>query len=561
MQKLTIKQAVPPILSNQRGSALVSATGWAFVMLLAGLGYLTVAMTSSLNETLSTESDKAFLAAESGLLFATRYARTLGSGEFLSQTGSGPSAITVNGYLVTMSITSDAATKHNTIAATASNPTFNFRRKVRWSCICSFSTFSQLYGGYSGNASTGWWSTNNFVGTFHMNNCLRLMHPVAGFYNFSGGLVTTSNLDAVTGGFGNPNYTTTWKSMHPGQNPPPNINGYVNDFNKGVQIYNDGSAYYSDNPAGSGLELLNGWFKDAYLSDQTAVSLPTNTNNDVLTGSYTTLTASNAPTSGTAEFKTIGPDSGNYRPTLRYKNDGFATYYFFNGTTYTTTEIDYRNTVIYATQDINVLGKVQGSTTLVTADNKSPVIVADSAGLPGLFYNSYDLATKAIAPGDNSMIGIVSGGNIAVNNKWMKQWSGGASGTGTRVCMQDALAYAEGITSNKYNSLLHITASMITTEKDTSGLFVGGMGVNANGGTLTVTIPDINYYCLYITGSVACRAYRAHAKNAKGTYRNTYVSDGRLPHGVTFPNQPLVFDANGLLVLDMQDWADTTCQF
>jgi hypothetical protein len=203
----------------------------------------------------------------------------------------------------------------------------------------------------------------------------------------------------------------------------------------------------------------------------------------------------------------------------------------------------------------------KGSTTLVTADNKSPVIVADSAGLPGIIYNSYDIATKTIAPGDSTLFGIVSGGNIAVNNKWMKQWSGGATSTGKRIGMQDALAYAEGITSNKYNSLLHVNASMIATEKDTSGMFVGGMGVNANGATLSIKIPNTSYYCLYVTGSVAFRSYRAHAKSGFGTYQNTYVSDGRLPHGVTFPNQPLVFDANGLLVLDMQDWADSVRQY
>jgi len=521
--------------------------------MFAGLGYLTISMTCSLNETLAMEQDKAFLAAESGLQYATRYARSLGSGAFLSQTGSGPAPITVNGYSVTMSITTLSATKHNFIKATTSNPNANLRRTVSWSCISSFSIFAQLYSGYSGNASTGWWTTNNFIGRFHMNNCLRLMHPVTGFYNFSGGLASTSNLDAVTGGFGNQSYTTNRGAV-----PPPNIAGFVNNFDWGVQIYNDGSSNYSDNPAGSGYDLLNSWFKDAFLRSQTAVSLPTNTNNDVLTGFYTTLTASNAPASGTAEFKLIGPDSGNYRPTLLYKNNGFATYYYFNGTNYINSEVDYRDKVIYATQNINVLGKVQGSTTLVTADNKSPVIVADSAGLPGLFYDSYNISTKEITAGDNSLIGIVSGGNIAVNNKWMKQWSGGSSSTGRRVSMQDALAYAEGITTNKQNSLLHITASMIATEIDTSGLFVGGMGVNANGAALSVTIPDTKYYCLYITGSVAFRAYRAHAKNACGTYRNTYVSDERLPHGVTFPNQPLVYDANGLLVLDVLDWADTT---
>lgn len=557
---MTLKKNLRPVSSNQFGSALVLAVVSNCVMLLAGAGYLLVAMSISKNETLAMESDKAFLAAESGLLYATRYARTLGSGGFLTQTGSGPSAIAVNGYPVTMSITTNTATKRNTIAATASSSYYHFTKTVSWECLSSFSSFSQLYNGYSGNSSTGWWATNNIQGRFHMNKCLRLMNPVANFYNFSNGLVTTSNSDAVAGGFGNPSYTTRWRTANPGLDPPPNVNGYVNNFDKGVQIYNAGAAYYPDMPVGSGQSLLNGWFKDGYLNDQTEISLPTNTNNDVLTGAYTTLPPSSVPTSGTAEFKTIGPDSGNYRPTLKYKNNGFATYYYFNGTTYTSTEIEYSGRMIYATQDINVLGKVQGSTTLVTADNRSPVIVADSAGLPGLFYDSYNISTKTIAAGDNSVIGIVSGGNIAVNNKWMKQWSGPATSTGTKVLMQDALAYAEGITVNKYNSLLHITASMVATETDTSGIRVGQIGVDVNGVAIPGRVADIAYYGLYITGSAACRTYRAHAKNAYGTRNNTYINDERLTH-IVYPNQPLLFDANGLLVLNMQNWTETTQQY
>jgi Tfp pilus assembly protein PilX len=557
MQKLTRYKKIVRISSDQRGSALIIATVMSLILSLAGVGYLMVVRSVSINETAAMEQDKAFLAAESGLLYATRYARTLGT-YFLKQTGSAPAPITVNGYAVTMSISSNVATQHNTIMATVSNPTYHFKKTVSWKCNSSYSTFSQLYGGYSANASTGWWTTNNFVGRFHMNNCLRLMNPVSNFYSFSGGLVTTSCSDAVANAFGNQNYTSNWKGFNPGLDLPANVNGDVNDFDRGVQIYNAGAAFYPD-AAGSGHSLLNGWFKDAYLSDQEPISLPTNTNNDVLTGSYTTLVLSSAPTTGTPEFRTIGPDSGNYRPTLVYRGDGTADYYYFDGTNYTLKNIPYDGKILYARQDINVLGKVQGRTTLVTADNKSPVIVADD-GMPGLIYNSYNYMTKTIPSTDTSVIGIISGSNICINNKWMKQWSGTAAGSGTRISMQDKLAAAEGITSDKYNSVLHVNAVLMATEYDTSGVRVGGMLLAADNKPLTVGIPNTSYFCLHVTGTSACRSYRAHAKDSRGTYQNTYVSDLRLAHNVTFPNQPLLYDAAGLLVLAMFNWTETTTQ-
>jgi hypothetical protein len=543
MQKLT--RIIPHTLCRQDGSALVGVLFLGIIMSIAGIGYLGMITSASRDESSALANTRVFLAAESGLLYASRWARTLDNVSFYQQNGATPGPITVNGYTVTSTVTFDNTDNKLVITGSVEDSLYQLRKTIVWRAGSSFGGFAHLYGKENiENDNTaidldwdGWGATNRFIGRFHMNDRIRLADNTSTApdrYEWSGGLVTTSSgpYDKANSAM---NYTKLWENAHPGLSLPQNENGWRNRFDEGIEIWK-----YSGADA---QERLTNWFKDQYLGNQSAIVLPSNLNNTVSqTGRATIVTL---PASGTPSGYTMGTGKNDYRPTIEYKQNK-ATYHYYNKTTkkFDRQDVNYDGAVLVASQDINVLGVVTGKTTLVTQDNKSIVVVADNGNanrgnnehIVGLVYKDYAKSgTDYSIPTNNDVLAFVSGKDIVINHQWVKKWNQGNDGT---IKIQDLL--------KSQDNALHVNAVFIATETSESAVH------------LDLTIPTSDYFKLYVTGANAISTYRSHAEYGNGTPNgNTYTWDQRLLRKIAFPNQPFVFNADGLLVLYYYDWNET----
>ena len=567
MQKLTFLFSTR---FSQTGSALVGAIALSLVMALGSVGLMQVCGSLSRNESQVLEETKAFYAAESGLLIATRYARTLTQADFQAQNNTAVTIpLSINGYSVACVMNSAVNPQRLTITATTARavPGAGFKKKVSWDAQSSFSQYAFLFGRehddnsgineavYAGNIHNDWLGhigAKIWHGPYHMNDKMKLgcyptSKPSWSYFRFDGPVtIASGDFDAFNvanaPAYSHMNYTAKDIAAHSGYWPA-NANGYQNNFDNGLQLFDcdHGNITYTSVGTDNVQALLNSWFLDRFQANAPQVDLPQNIIAQVTASNTVTLTPSQAPT-GYA----LGDGENDYRPTLEFVGGANpqVIYHYYNGTTYVDQALpNWNGDVLYSTTSVNVHGVVKGQVTVATAPGTSIAIVADgqngsrgNSNLPGLVYDDYILQNDtfpAVSTGNN-VIGLVTGKDIVYNAYWNKATLAQPL---TKIKIQDALIKAP-TNPNAYQKTvdkkLFLTAAQIATA-DPNGCARWDLSA-ATGSTGS-------YYGLFSFGSEVYNRYRQEANAGCGQIGATAYYDKRLAN-VSFPNQPCLFSVD-----------------
>jgi hypothetical protein len=588
---------------NSRGSILVGAVALAMLTAIAGMGFLMVSTNGINSETAALENEKAFAAAESGVWLGARWLRdpandflTTPDGATLNPFGSEP--VPINGLNVVVSIpvkVTDgipvASIVANVYSGDPGPATFKKRISVGNVTNQGFGVYCTFYSGYQPvdankyNAATQTWTNDwgglgdnrNFYGRTHFDGMPVILYTAGPrFY----GPVTVSN--KVTAGLG--------AAFTNGQRG--------NDYSSGVvgALQNTGSGY---SPS---LDDLNAIFTDHYTANVDPIALNIPLTNATSLDSALPVTRRIILDDSHRLDGTIGDDGYGpyqYRPTLYF--NGQSAYYQYsdiNG------NYQFRSygAVVGGTIDgmvflslhnnLNVFSTangVTGNVTVATAMGRSIVPVGN------LTTSDYDSTNVTIPSSSNNMIGLISGGYIAFNKTW------------TRNFVADGAVYTtsdNGIDVNKFVSekvsggannnppgnrtpaavgKMHITASIMAVNHFWDNLYNGAayqnfwmsgtewwdgmwgqLPVSPNGKPFNDPANKAEDYSLQLYGNHILAAYaRTYygitVRGCQGT--TTFTPDPRMTTrnlqppgfpGVSNPEDP----TTNLLTLVLRDWKE-----
>jgi Tfp pilus assembly protein PilX len=548
----------------QNGSALVTSLVFSIILSILGVGYLHVCRSTSNSEYSALENEKAFWAAESGLLLASRYARTFNSTTFPSPPGSA-GTISVNGYTVTTGFS--FASGKLSISATVDSIEGKFVKTISWHCASTASQYAHLYGQYIDKWDTvcyrGWGTSNVWKGRLHFNERIRLNLTTnsgsRNSFHFSGGMVTvarggTGSWDDKTGRYGY-DYTAKWLADHPGMPIPENEGGFRNSFNEGVEIYDNTPKSWTESDAPWAQDSFTNWFKDGFSANVEKVELSSSTRQDMLNSNPANVIT--LPISGTPPGLTAGPNRDDYRPTLVFDaSANNVTYQYYSGGSLRDTIIDFRDKVLRVQTDVNVTGVIKGKASVITDLGKSINVVDDGGNsargndYPGLVYNDYscDPVLGGTVSSPDDAIALVSGANIVFNASWKKYWKDMGS------AISDTMRSHTLNAGTEYEKhVLHVNGALIATETPTSSA------------RIDLDEPKGNFYRIYAFGSNMYSSYRMQSYSGKGIPTDTISSrdigniydwDTRLINDVFVPNSPMVRSESGLLQLSFHNWTE-----
>lgn len=185
------------LLGNATGSALVGAVAFAIVLLVAGFGYLQIIASASNNEIESLRDDKAFVAAESGLMMAAQW--------LFQQSGlpadTVTSSLNTDEILVTTKIFPISATQAE-IRALAVTSKLPYTKQIRWTVTLG-TIPAGSYGVYLDNAyilggNTDGMRKSDYDGPIHSNTAIQLGNTGGGNVTHFNDRVTVHNIDPAT---------------------------------------------------------------------------------------------------------------------------------------------------------------------------------------------------------------------------------------------------------------------------------------------------------------------------------------------------------------------------
>ncbi len=502
---------MPKLKNQQKGSTLVGTLVFALLVGISGVSLLSVVASGVNNEVDVLDDDRAFLAAETGALMGARWLRGVNVIPASGTLYPFSSSLSVNGLMVDVALSSSTdstgAVWVEIISQAFDGGSLDqntFRKRVTWrtkpGTFGQYSTFFDDV--YSGHNNWGGFYRRTFEGRFHMNTYIEISSfSRPGSDNqvlFKNGLVT------VASPFGE-HYGT---GAH-----------HNNNYDFGVQLnFND------YNP----VTQLDRIFLDEYRGSQEKIDIPVG------------LTSSDLQSNSARVLLPVSDDNGesysSYRPTLEFKlvnGQPQAVYHYRQGGVLK--EQTYSNpagAVFISRNNLNVLGTLQGATTVATTYGKSIMPVGD------ITYSDYNQATGTVPSDSRNVLGLVSGKDIRFNNQWYKQWGGDGSGRLLNI--------------NGGNGTLDINASILAVE-------------SGNGWQATEywdTDRQCNY-SLKLTGNHILKAWRYPTATSStgnpvggcmGFIKNQH--DSRLISSLQPPGFPSVKTSAGLWVLQFTDWAE-----
>lgn len=388
MQKLGIMNTIMNILKTERGSVLVASVVLSIIAGIAATGYLVVTNNTVTQEVIALDDARAFYAAESGLLIATRWLADTTNWTNFSNTGTMDYNLNGINVMVYLGPKNGNAIP---IAAQASGGALKYTKELSWSARIKSGGQSMVI---NSPASVGPQGIAEvlFDGPAHFNGDLKLFigggSPSANPARFVNGPVTIHDSKFKYYSNKDPYVSTT---------PP-----YYNDYQYGV----------ADKNGGFDINKFDITFQTLYMHSQ-----PFLTSSVKPIGTTINLDVQN---SSKAYLKFNGPNSAD----------------FFNGTG--TQEIKFLDGDVFKVlnnQSIKVKGVVNGKTTVMTTgagsitidtsliyanwswDAKPYGVVISGTGDNAVYNYDNDFGLKSNSSQNVNMISLVASesGDIIVN--------------------------------------------------------------------------------------------------------------------------------------------------
>jgi hypothetical protein len=504
--------------SNQEGSALLPVIAVTVLLSFAIGGFLGVARNNVNQEVIALVNDKAFLAAESGLLMGTRWLRDSANWRNYKTTGY-PGTVyngAIDGFQVSVAVTAvDAGALK--IQSTATQPALSYSKVLSWTVReAVWSNPGIFINDCSQAGDVGGTGLNNewFDGPLHANSPIYISSVSGGNVNvkFVNGSVTTHNKTAKVSFDDGGNWGAYGTSQLSGNNYDFGIwhhDAQTGQYSKIDPFFNRNGSYSTFRHSQDSLYIPR-------ITTQTLL-LPVN---------------QSADKTAILDFYTVNGTG---------KADYF--YYAANGTQNEIT-FNVNQQIVRAANDIKVLGTVKGQVTVVTDSGFDINPVGDLTYAnyqPSLcamdgYDNSGNYGLGSYGPLNNDVLALVSGGDI---NFGLDKYT--LSGNENAVSL--AAVEAHGNTA----PTMVVTAQLMATEK--------GCGIRWQ----STRVNDYNYK-LRALGTRAVDVYKEshNAQGGPGSDAFRFYYDTRFSHGLNAPGVQTARSAtqNGELFILNTDWSE-----
>lgn len=525
-------------LKYDHGSIFVSVIVLTLVMSISILSLIQVSGSLSGSEQIALEDSKAYYSVETGLYSATTYARKLSPYDFAHQNKNEIKiSEKINNYTILCTLNTISPSRL-LISGTTAEPVLhqNYRIQLSWEVKASVSQFAFLFGNENPDNCPGippitpsklddwdgWGSNQKFVGRFHMNSAIKICSPTH-YPVFKNGLVTCSD-----GTFPQNNkYSIRANPLI--ETLIPNKAGYLNNFDRGIYI----PPWRIPDFGKIHTLLRDNVFMDQFLSNQPQIVLPNQMSDNVLS-SVTPSDVIILPRSSAPAGTNLGEESEDFRPTLVFNRDK-ASYHYYKGGWRDIQYDFYDGKIFSCSTHVNILGVVEGATTVVATKGNSIAIVADNqnpdrgSNYPGLVYRDFSVINGAgnLSDGDN-ILGIVSGKNI-LYLPWWKDYT--THSLVNRHC-RDYLAAKH---------FMFVTAAIVALDDPNACSY------------FCLDSASAHYYRIFSFGSVATKTFRQEGLTVAGKLMGqvdsaVYSYDKRLETDIQYPGEQLLGNINGLLM-------------
>ncbi|MBN2038151.1 MAG: hypothetical protein JW768_15525, partial [Chitinispirillaceae bacterium] len=421
--------------NGQKGSILISVVAFITLMTIAMGGFLGVARNMVVQETVGFNDDRAFLAAESGLLIGTRWLRE--SNNWLQYKSSGYAGNVyqeqINGYDVTVTVFVDANGRLR-IRSITCGLDLPYAKALSWSVSeANWNNPGVFINDISNAGSVGGGGLNNewFDGPVHTNTPLYISSVSGGNVSvrFVNGKVSAHNLlDMVPFDAGH------WGNY--GTSP---VSG--NDYNFGVWMHDAHDGQYAKlDPVFE----FNGQYTE-FRHSQDSLFMPR------ITTQTRTLPQNLSPDKkAILHFDVLNGTTGR------------ATYYYYDAAgNQLSTTVNNQNEIIRVPNDVQVLGTIKGQTTVITDPGYSIMPVGDimyHGFVPDVIdmdaYNNVDnYGLGALTPVNNNVLALVSGADIFFGTEKHT------------LTVDNNVASLEAVPAHgNKNPAMYVTAQLIATE-------------------------------------------------------------------------------------------------
>jgi Tfp pilus assembly protein PilX len=523
------------LMVSRRGSVLVGVVAFTAIVAIASLGYMSMSGTATNHEMTALEDARAFHAAESGLLIATRWLRdsTNWVNSQASTLISDVFAGTINGNAVDVDIVKQG--NSFVIQSNAVSPELGYTKRISWSVAAIQATNPGVFinnlwpsGAVGGGGLNNTW----FDGPFHSNTPVYISSASGGNVSvkFMNGRVTTHNMTVKANFFDSPE--GHWGNY--GQSPTTG-----NDYEYGLWTHKVPQNHQNQT------DKIDPHFQHEYTGEyvefkhsQDSLYMPR------VEGGYSLPQNQSSAKKAILRFYVSG-------------NEGRAAYYYYDAAGNQQTAVDFsienitsnpvvNSNILRISNDVQVLGDVKGQATVVTEPGSSIYPVGDlmyhgftpDETAMSTYDNSANYGLGSMSETNNSIIALVSGNEIEfglVKNAFSLQ---GVNAVLTPVNTQE---------SKREKYPMYLTAQLIAIEGDHG---IKWATSNAN-----------NYsYVLRALGSRTIDVYR-ESYNAQGnpghdTFRFYY--DTRLSEGLKGPGVPAIQtgDSQNSLFRLKGDWRE-----
>ncbi len=410
MQKLTWNK------TGIKGSALVGVVTITVLMSIGILSYMGVTRNTIDHEITAYNDARALVAAESGLLVGTRWLRETGNWDNLSD-----SSVLFDGLIEGVAVKVTAIRSGNTVElqSDASIESLTYKKRISWElnrqALPHVGTFinNMMSGGSPGNGNGNDGFNNiTFDGPFHMNSSIILASGGGEVAVAFKGPVTVYNKTQTGAEYEFKNGHSVFTTGDWGNHGVSLNTG--NDYTFGIHL----------NPSSkTGDDLTNKFdqcFEKSFTHSQDSLYIDEITHDSIRLSDWHTPEA-------------------NFRPTLKFKADGSADYYYGTNKKDSIPEAVLNNRIIMANGDLNVLGTYQGKITVKASGNIYPTgeLVAKGFDAKSVF-EKYDSAKKnqrhfntfnsegnyGLGLDNPNMLALVSDSNIVFTDQWLHPDSG-----------------------------------------------------------------------------------------------------------------------------------------
>jgi hypothetical protein len=491
----------------ERGSTLVTVVTFAGILAIAICGFLGVARTMTNQENVEMNDDRAFVAAESGLLIGTRWLRDSANWELYHLTGYPGNVYEgfINGFSVAATVTPEQ-NGDLLIRSTASGPALPYEKKLSWTVRVDLTTPSVFINDLSKAGGVGGGGLNNewFDGPVRLNTPIYISSVSGGNVNvrFVNGYVKVHNMTEQI---------SFDDSGHWGNYGTSPVSG--NDYDFGIWHHSAQPGQYEKIDP---LFEHNGAYEE-FQHSQDSLYMP-----ETETPTYTLPKNMSASDTAILHFHV-------------YNASGVADYYYYDASGNQHTEsFSTASQIVRVQNSVSVLGTVKGQVTVVT-DSGCDILPAGDLMYSGYtpdnedmdaYDNSGNYGLGSYGPLNDNVCALVAGRDI---------FFGLDKHTLSTVGDSAFLEEVEG--HGRHNPVMYLTAQLVSTGP--------GHGIR----WASTNVNRYNY-TLRALGTRAIDVYE-ESHNAQGTpgggaFRFFY--DTRFTEGLNAPGVPQLRSRNLFII-------------